>query len=345
MEEKVPNRKAGGEARAKALTPDQRKEISKRAALARWNKDVPQANHEGPLHFGPITFNAAVIEREGQEPLRVISQGDFMQSMGMYYSGYIAKQHKEQDTTAGLPMFLAQAALKPFVDKHIDALQFQTIPFRTKSGTMAKGIPATIIPRICKVWSEALKAGALGSRQVKIAENAEIILDALIDVSMIALVDEATGYQAVRARDALQAFLNAFLRKSFAAWSKRIPDAFYIEIYRLRGWQWPGMQKNRFQIVGKYTTDLIYKRLAPELQEELERRNPKGDKGRRASKHHQWLTEDLGHPALSHHMHAILGLMRASKTWNHFKMLVDSAFPVQGSAVQFELPFSEALEE
>lgn len=344
MTEKVPNRRAGGDARAKALTPEQRKEISKRAAVARWNKDVPQADYEGPLRFGSIEFNCAVIEREGQEPLRLISQTDFMQSMGMYYSGYIAKQHREQETSAGLPMFLAQAALKPFVEKNIDVLQFEPHLFMTKSGSLAKGIPAGIIPKICKVWVEANRAGVLGPRQTQIAENAEIIREALIDISIISLVDEATGYQDVRARDALQVILNAFLRSSFAAWSKRIPDVFYKEIYRLRGWEWPGMQKNRFQVVGKYTTDLVYKRLAPGVQEELERKNPKNPKGNRASKHHQWLTEDIGHPALSQHMHAVLGLMRASQTWTQFKSLVDAAFPLQGSHVQIEMALPESTD-
>lgn len=342
MTEKVPNRKAGGIARKNALTSEQRKDIASRAASARWNKDLPQANHEGLLKFGTIEFKCAVIEREGVEPLRLISQSEFMQSLGMYYSGFIAKQHREQETSAGLPIFLAQAALKPFIEKNIDVMQFELVSFRTKAGSAAKGIPATIISKICKVWTDALRAGVLGTRQQIIAENAEIIRDAIADVGIIALVDEATGYQNVRARDALQVILDAFLRKSFAAWSKRIPDEFYKQIYRLRGWDWPGMQTNRFQVVGKYTTDLIYKRLAPGIQEELDQKNPKNTKGNRLSKHHQWLTEDIGHPALSQHMYAILGLMRASSSWAQFKSLVDSAFPVQGSHVQIELALPES---
>lgn len=257
----------------------------------------------------------------------------------MYYSGYIAKQHREKEGAAGVPMFLAQSALKPFVEGNLDVLQFEPVSYITEAGNVAKGIPAAIISKICKVWVEARKAGALGKnrRMLHIAENAATIRDALADTGMIALVDEATGYQDVRARDALQVILNSFLRKTFAAWSKRFPDEFYKQIYRLRGWEWPGMQKNRFQIVGKYTTDLIYKRLAPGIQEELEKRNPKNEKGRRRGKNTQLLTEDIGHPALAQHMHAVLGLMRASRTWAQFKALVDAAFPVLGSHVQIEL--------
>jgi len=43
-------------------------------------------------------------------------------------------------------------------------------------------------------------------------------------VGIIALVDEATGYQEVRNKLALQAILDAFLRKELAAWAKRFPD-------------------------------------------------------------------------------------------------------------------------
>jgi P63C domain len=62
--------------------------------------------------------------------------------------------------------------------------------------------------------------------------------------------------------------------------------------------QWQGMSINRPQIVGKYTNDILYERLAPGILEELEERNPKDTRGERPVKHHQWLTEDIGHPAL-----------------------------------------------
>lgn len=58
----------------------------------------------------------------------------------MYYSGYIVKQHREQDPSAELPMFLAQSALKPFIEKNIDVLQFKPISYVTENGSVAKGM-------------------------------------------------------------------------------------------------------------------------------------------------------------------------------------------------------------
>ena len=94
------------------------------------------------------------------------------------------------------------------------------------------------------------------------------------------------------------------------------------------------MKVNRPQVVAKYTNDLVYERLAPGILKELENRNPKGERGIRSAKHHQWLTEDVGHPALAQHLHAIIGLMRASNTWDQFKTLIGRAFPKRGETLQ-----------
>ena len=94
---------------------------------------------------------------------------------------------------------------------------------------------------------------------------------------------------------------------------------------------------------GKLTNDVVYERLAPALLAELESRNPKDDRGRRKSTHHQWLTEDIGHPALAQHLHAVIGLMRASHDWKQFHAMLDRAFPKKGSVLQLELIENERI--
>ena len=136
---------------------------------------------------------------------------------------------------------------------------------------------------------------------------------------------------------ALQAILDQFLRKELAAWAKRFPDEFYQQIFRLRGWEWKGMKVNRPQVVAKYTNDFVYERLAPGILEELQRRNPKDGKGQRRSAHHQWLTEDVGDPALAQHLYAVIGLMRASNTWEQFKTMLVRAFPKRGNTLELRL--------
>lgn len=141
----------------------------------------------------------------------------------------------------------------------------------------------------------------------------------------------------MRSRLALQAILDKFLRKELAAWAKRFPDEFYQEMFRLRGWQWNRMSVNRPSVVGKYTNDLVYERLAPGILEELQARNPKDEKGHRKSRHHQWLTEDVGHPALAQHLYTVIGFMRASTNWDQFYRSLQRAFPKRNTTMLLPL--------
>jgi hypothetical protein len=54
---------------------------------------------------------------------------------------------------------------------------------------------------------------------------------------------------------------------------------------------------------------------------------------------HQWLTEDVGHPALAQHLHAVIGFMRASARWDQFYRLLQRAFPKKGQ--NLELPLGD----
>jgi hypothetical protein len=322
----------GGIARAESLSAEERIEIARKAAQARWSPDVPKALHEGILHIGEASISCAVIEG----PRRLLTQSDVMRVLGRARQ---AKGRQYYDADVNMPAFLTAKNLKSFIPKDLEVTSSQ-IEFRTTKGMRAFGYPASILPKICQVFIDADDADALAHSQTHIATKARILIRALVGVAMDALVDEATGYQDVRDRLALQIILDEYLNKEFAAWAKRFPDEFYQQIFRLRGWK-SGMPKpntaHRPQIVANYTKDLVYARLAPGILRELEERNPIDAKGHRKAKHHQWLTEDVGHPALAQHLHAVLGLMRVSDSWDQFKRLLDRAFPKRGDTLQLPL--------
>ncbi len=320
----------GGKARAEKLSPDERKVIAKAAADARWS--LQQATHSGTLQIGDMNFPCSVLA----DGTRILTQSDFMTGMGMYYSGWVAK-NKPKDQAADVPHFLGFKTLTPFIERHLGDLQSIVVKYKTEKGAVAHGIKAEIIPKICEIWLDADKETKLGDRQKQIAKKAEIMIRALAKVGIVALVDEATGYQEVRNKEALRALLDAFLQKEFATWAKRFPDDFYKEMFRLRGLQWNKLSVKRPQYIGRLTNDVVYERLAPGILEELKTRNPRDDKGRRKTTHHQWLTEDIGHPALAQHLHAVIGLMRASSNWDQFHDFLDKAFPKKGSVFQMEL--------
>lgn len=333
----------GGKARAAKLTSAERSEIARAAAQARWegqqdteDTPLPRATHEGPLRIGEIEIPSAVLEGG----TRVLSRTGFLRAIGRKGK---AKGGRRYDLESKLPVFLTADNLKPFITKEL-LENSNPVPFRTmKRGVPAMGYRADLLPQVCNVFLDARDAGVLRPNQEHIAATCKILSRGFSVVGLAALIDEATGYQEVRDRQALQAILDKFLRKAFAAWAKRFPDEFYREIFRLRNWEWKDIGTKRPGIVAHYTNDIVYARLAPGLLKELEERNPKDERGGRKAKHHQWLTEDVGHPALAQHLYAVIGLMRIAEDgdWDGFMRMLDRAYKKQGESLQLAL-FSEA---
>ncbi len=319
----------GGRARAEKLTPSERAGIARKAALARWESATVCATHEGDLRIGDTIISCAVLD-DGR---RVLSQSGFMKALGR------ARQAKGRAYYKGdvnMPAFLTAQNLKTFIPTGLEVTSSQ-IEFRAKNGTKAHGYSAELLPAVVTVFLDAERAGKLKPGQKHIFERAYVLAKALMNVAIVALVDEATGYQYVRDRRALEELLDRYLRKEFAVWAKRFPDEFYQQIFRLRGWEWKGMKVNRPQIVGHYTNDLVWDRIAPGLRKELQVRNPKDEKGNRAAKNHQWLTEDIGDPALAQHLYALIGFQRVCPDggWKQFYSMVQRAFPKKGDTLEF----------
>lgn len=325
MTEKDKSKAAGGQARAAALSAKERSDIAKNAAEKRWA--IPQAQCAGILEFGEFQFPCAVLT----DGTRVLTETDFMDAMGMYRSGALSVRRKLNKEGAQTPLYLAFKNLTPFINMHLSDVHELVLKYRTEQGYVANGIKAELIPKICDVWMDANEADVLGVRQKKIAAKAKFILRALANVGIIALVDEATGYQDQRARNALAKILETFIEKELQPWTRTFPETFYKEIFRLRGWSYKALAEGerpaRPGVLGKYTNDLVYERLAPGIYEELQKINPKTETGLRKAHHHRWFTTEFGHPKLAAHIEAVTALARASKNWDDFKFMVNKAYP------------------
>ena len=331
----VDSKAKGGYARANSLSPQRRSAIAQQAALARWDNGVPKATHEGTFRLGDALISAAVLPN-GK---RLLTQGTFLRTIGRAVrpkagTGILS-------TVDGIPFFLQADALQPFISREL--LESTTpIFFHDTNGRRAVGYDAELLPMVAEVYLK-MRDDLLGRTKPiphqysKFIEACDRIVRGLARVGIVALVDEATGYQEVRDRQALQEILDKFLKKEFAAWAKRFPNEFYKEVFRLRNWQWHGMAINRPQVVAKYTNDIVYARLAPGILKELQARNPKDEKGNRKARHHQWLTEDIGHTALAQHLYAVTGLMRIADSWDDFMRMLDRAFPKRGDTLQLAL--------
>jgi hypothetical protein len=314
----------GGKARAAALTPQERSEIASTAVNARWAKagkeGVPRATHEGPLVIGEITFDTAVLD----DGTRVISESKFMEAMGMYRSGALSTRRK---AGAQVPLSLSHKNLKPFVEKHFNDVHYNPIRYQTMAGSFSShGIRADVLPTICEVWLDARKEGVLGPTQEKVAERADILIRSFAKVGIIALIDEATGFQYERQKTDLQELLAAFLQEELRRWVKTFPNQYFKEMCRLRKITYrPDMRLPQY--FGHLTNDVVYDRLAPGVLDEMKERTEKDGEGRRKARFHQWLTDDLGHPKLVQHLGLVIGLMRISDEWDEFIIHLDKAAP------------------
>src|SRR5882762_4027894 len=90
----------GGNARADKLSDSERRAIAVTAADARWG--IEKATHSGILKIGSMEFPCSVLS----DGARILTQSDFMEGMGMYYSGWVAK-NKPEGQSADIPHFLA----------------------------------------------------------------------------------------------------------------------------------------------------------------------------------------------------------------------------------------------
>ena len=284
-------------------------------------KKLPQVTHEGTITLagGRVEIQCAVL----QDGRRLITQSGFMKALGRARQ---AKGRRYYDADVNMPAFLTAKNLKPFIPNKLRVTSSQ-IEFRRVKGGGAYGYDADLLPTVCDVFIDADEAGALTKSQLHIAVQARLLIRGLAHVGIAALIDEATGYQEVRDRKALQDILDRYLLAERAKWAKRFPDSFYKEIFRLRGWQWQGMKVNRPQVVGHYTNNIVWDRLAPGVREEIEKLNPKGSSGKRQTKHHQWLTDDIGHPALQRHLVGVMAVMRGALKWDQFMRSLQRAYP------------------
>ena len=295
-------------------------------------RTIPRATHTGELHIGPNTIDCAVL----QDGTRVLTQGAFFRAIGRSERPTAGKGSRVEKVAPFLDLY----NLKPYVSNEL-ADSTKPIVFQTPRGGRAYGYKAELLPKVCEVYLQARDDGNLLKTQARFAKACDILMRGLAHIGIIALVDEATGYQEIRDRAALQAILDKFLQAERAKWAKRFPDDFYRQMFRLRDWQWKGMKVNRPSVVGKYTNDFVYDRLAPGILDELKRLNPKNEKGHRAAKHHQHFTPDIGHPALQAHLSGVVALMRASINWDQFKRMLQRAYPKVNTNLVIPFPDPE----
>lgn len=290
--------------------------------------NVQKAIADGEIKIGDLIIPCAVLE----DGSRVISEIGMGRAFGRKHGGKDWKTKAKIDSGGRLPYFLTANNLKSFINNDLSLLGHDPIKYiPNNAGGIAHGLKADLIPNICDVWLKARDAGILTQSQKKIAEKADVLMRGLAHVGIVALVDEATGYQDFRARDELQLILKAYISEELLPWTKRFPDEFYKHMFRLWGWNYPPSSTKGAprgpRYSGKLTNELIYDKLPPGVVDELKRLNASNGKYQRKNRLHQFLTNDIGNLHLEKQVSVVIALMKISPNKSTFLRNFARAFP------------------
>ena len=326
---------AGGHARMNALSPEERKEMARKAAEARWEGDAPTALYEGTFNIGNTEVSAAVLA----DGTRIITQATFLRALGRSRSPKAGTG--VLSSVDGLPFFLQADALKPFINNELVA-STKPVFYRYKSGKKAVGYRAHLLPEVAEVYlrlrDHHVDAGKPVPKMFReIISACDLLTRALAQVGIAGLVDEATGYQQVREHDALQKILDKWLNGYAQRWAKTFPDLFWEKLLRAKGYEsYIGLRRPQF--VGHWVNDVVYARLAPGILKKVRDLNPKIKDGGRKHKHFQFLTDDHGIPELREHLTKIMTIADISAaTSQDFNLLMDKVLPRYGDTIEMPL--------
>ena len=324
----------GGVARAQKLSPEERSEIARQAVEARWEKagknrsgqHILKATHQGVLKIGDRELICAVLD----DGTRIISKSAIFRAFGRTKRG----RKRDDIRVLNMPAFIDANNIQPFIHEDLRGV-LKPIEYKNLNGQITQGYDANILPLMCDVYLEARNKGVLAKQQQQLAVASEILVRSFAKIGIIALIDEATGYQEIRDRIALQKILDKYLTDEWAKWTKTFPDDYYRELFRLKNISYPPVPSStkKPSYVGHWTNDIIYSRLAPKVLEALKEKNPRLSTGFRARKHHQYLTREYGHPELTDLLSNVIFLMRTCSEWNDFKIRLDKAKPKYGNTL------------
>jgi hypothetical protein len=326
MEIRMSSQRRGGENRAARLSPAERSQIARSGAQARWAKADPSrtklpkalcGSQDQPLRIGDLSIPCYVLEDE----TRVLTVSGMTEALGLARGGSMVAGMNR------LELFVLRKKINPFVSKDLVERIHSPLVFITPTGAKAYGYNAEIIVELCESVLAARQAGVLQTQQLGIAQRCEVLTRGLARLGIIGLVDEATGYQYIRARNALERILDQWLTKELQPWKRQFPNDYYKRIFELNNWDYDPTSLARPGVIGIWTNDIVYDRLGPGIRQLLHEYAGRNEKGRLKHQLHRFLTSMHGIPELQAHLSAIVALMKAATNWEQFKEMLQRAFP------------------
>lgn len=310
MGEEIKGRAKGGAAKAAKMTQEQRKNLAMKMVQAKKEKALlPEATHTGVLKIGNLEI-PCYVTKNGE---RVLSGRGMQEALRLVDEG---APPSGQKPGSRMDRFLGTKSLKPLIYKYRTSDHFKPIKC-VYQGKFISGYKAEVLPDICEAMLEARDKEMLDTpRKQVIAKQCDILMRGFARIGIIALIDEATGYQKDRARDALAKILEAYVEKELQPWIKTFDSDYYEQMFRLRGLSYPPEKITyRPSYFGHLTNDIVYRRLAPGVLNALKEEAKKDEKKGKLFQH---LTAGYGRQELLKHLGLVTGLMKISSDWQGF---------------------------
>lgn len=319
----------GGEARAKSLTTERRRDIAQRAAQARWNKisdpnELPVASHRGPLNVGEVSVEAYRLH-DGR---RVIAKKGMADILGLKSEGGNAflRSMTRPGIRSEIPDLAWEKIENPIYFKVVDP------DSKTGAGITADGYEADTLIDCCRAIVSAYEKKKLHGRQYFLYIRAEIIIRAAAKLGITALVDEAVKYLPDQRRGEYRSLFEQFILDECREWEQEFPRKYLDMIYRIYNLKRVDPDSTRTpRFFGKFTRKYIYAPLAQSngaILAELDKKNPVVyTNGGRRFKFTQFLTDEIGLPALRQHLWQVIGIGAISNSKDQFQRNFYKAFP------------------
>ncbi len=285
--------------------------------------ELPRATHQGQMAIGDLLLDCYVLE-DGR---RVFHKRGMARALGLKSEGGNAfmKTMQGKGLGSGLPAKLQEKINNP-------------INFKPLTQDLAHGYEADVLAEVARAIADADREGKLSNQQRRLAAQAQILLGAFAKIGVVALIDEATGYQQIRDPKALRILVQQYIEDEKREWEKQFPDSYYDELNRIYGSKSLTKRsngvivQNRPQHFGGFTRTYVYHPLENgAVLEELDRLNPKiNSKGTRRARFHQHLTEGYGIEKLKRQVQEVQTLLAVSDNVGQFKKLFMKRFPQKG---------------
>lgn len=291
------------------------------------NEVIPTTDFTGFVTIGKMKIPVAVLYPESENPIRVIVQREIV--------GLLTGNKK-----GGFDRYLKPENLQKYVPEKFRGKQFsetlQTFKINGQAGRSAQAFEATDLIDLCEMYMRARTDHKLLPTQKNLAIQAEIIVFAFAKAGIIATIDEATGYQEVRDKKAIEKIVNMYVDEGLRKWAKRFPDDFYKQIFRLNGWHYEPTKVKKPQVIGKWTNKIVYSRFPKGVLAKLQDKNPiiKDSAGKtyREFQHHRFFKE-IGNIELAEYISNAIFLMRTTTNMRKFWTLLAKA---TGQAYQLD---------